>query len=160
MNSDKSMYRISGYASLFGRIDQATDLVQRGAFSSAIKRRQPIRMLYQHNAEQPIGRWTKIEETNLGLWVEGELAVGARQAQDVAHLISTGAIDGLSIGYRVRRALPGNGRIRRYLQEIDLLEISIVTFPMQTQARIHHWGGAVRPRKHVRTLSGSGLHDQ
>ena len=160
MYLDKSHYRISGYASLFGQLDQATDLVQPGAFSSMIRRRQPVAMLYQHKVEEPIGRWTKIMETRLGLWVEGELAVGAQQAHDVAQLISKGAIDGLSIGYRVRRALPGKGRVRRYLQEIDLLEISIVTFPMQTQARIHRFGGSIEPRQHVRTLSGSGPHDQ
>ena len=129
---------ICGYASVFGQPDMAGDEILSGAFRASLSSAKAprVRMLYQHDQTRPIGRWREIRETAKGLWVEGQLAPDVSLADEVAALIEHGALDGLSIGFRVQKALPGGGRIRRRLQAIDLVEISIVTFPMQPLARV------------------------
>ena len=119
-----------GYASLFAVADGAGDVVQPGAFAQSLKRRPPakVRMLYQHLAGAPLGVWETIAEDARGLYVRGRLNPEVQQAQDVASLIAQGALNGLSIGFRAIRARRITGR--RLLTEIDLWEISIVTFPL------------------------------
>ncbi len=130
--------QIKGYASLFHAPDKTGDEILPGAFRKTLA--QPtegfVRMLYQHDVNRPIGKWMTIRETKKGLWVEGILATHSSEVKNVAALISAGAVDGLSIGYRVNQAIKGRGKIRRSIREIELVEISIVTFPMQLQARI------------------------
>lgn len=126
---------IAGYASLFNAPDLAGDEILKGAFEKTLaKRDRPIAMLYQHDATRPIGHWTSLSETPRGLWVEGVLGDGVQLADEVAALIEQNMLRGLSIGFRARRSSPGRGRVRRHLHEIDLVEISIVTFPMQPLA--------------------------
>src|SRR5690606_21114972 len=123
---------ISGYASLFGVTDLGQDRVEPGAFAASLRRRgaSNIRMLYQHDPAEPIGRWLDMREAARGLFVRGCLAPGVRRAREIMELVRFGALDGLSIGFRTirSRAEPRSG-IRRIL-EADLWEISIVTFPM------------------------------
>jgi len=131
-----------GYASVFGRLDLGADIVLPGAFRNSLAKRgvDGIRMLFQHDPNQPIGTWQRIHEDARGLFVRGRLATGVARAREVLALMREGAIDGLSIGFRVVKGLrdPRSG-IRR-LAEIDLWEVSIVTFPMQQGARV----GAVK----------------
>lgn len=131
---------ISGYASLFGRVDMAGDRVERGAFARTLNRRGAagVRMLWQHDPGEPIGVWTKLVETREGLWAEGRLNAETRRGRDAIALMAQGAIDGLSIGFRARGAerASGPGGLRRRLLDIDLWEISLVTFPMQDAARV------------------------
>ncbi|MEQ8295230.1 MAG: HK97 family phage prohead protease [Nitratireductor sp.] len=130
--------RFRGYASLFGRLDQGRDLIEPGAFARALAKKGPggIRMLFQHDPAQPIGRWLALREDARGLFVEGVLSSGVGRAREVRALIAEGAIDGLSIGFRtVRAARDPRRRVRRIL-EADLWEISVVTFPMLTGARV------------------------
>lgn len=133
---------ISGYASVFGIPDLSGDEVRPGAFTQSLKSAaiSDVKMLYQHDFARPIGRWRRIVETEKGLWVEGCLTPRVRLAEEVAALVADGALDGLSIGFRVRRAEAARGRVRRRLVDLELVEISVVTFPMQPQARIasHH----------------------
>lgn len=130
-------YQICGYAAVFTQPDQARDLIKPGAFKETLMQRKwAIPMLYQHDPMRPIGRWFQIQETDQGLWVEGELTAGVALADDVAALVTAQAIDGLSIGYRIRSAQEGRGHVRRFLTQIELVEISIVTFPMQREARL------------------------
>lgn len=130
--------RIYGYASLFGVPDLAGDEIVPGAFRRGSGRLQnPPPMLYQHDATRPVGRWTVLRETPRGLWVEGELAKAVGLAEDVAALIRQDILSGLSIGFRTRRAAAGRGRVKRRLLDIELVEISLVTFPMQPQARLY-----------------------
>jgi HK97 family phage prohead protease len=128
----------SGYASLFGIPDQAGDIVMPGAFLKSLKRRKPqgIRMLFQHDPYLPLGAWREIREDAQGLFVRGELSVGASRVRDIAALLSDGAIDGLSIGFRTLKAERDRSRGTRRLTEIDLWEISLVTFPMMGEARV------------------------
>ncbi len=130
-------YYVSGYAAVFSAPDQARDLIRPGAFQTSLAhQKRPLPMLYQHDPARPIGRWTGLRETKNGLWVEGILTSGVALAEDVAALIASQALDGLSIGYRVRAQQTGRGAVRRFLTQLDLIEISIVTFPMQPEARL------------------------
>ena len=131
---------ISGYASVFGRRDQGGDEVAPGAFAAALAARvakgaQRVAMLWQHDPGQPIGVWDELREDAHGLFVRGRLLPGVARGAEALALVQAGALDGLSIGYRVVRAerVPGGGR---RLLEVDLWEVSLVTFPMQTEARI------------------------
>ncbi|QDG78425.1 HK97 family phage prohead protease [Labrenzia sp. PHM005] len=161
-----SPVRIAGYASVFGKPDGAGDTVVSGAFRRSLALRPPARiaLLWQHDPTRPIGRWTKLLETRHGLWAEGELANGVKAAQEAASLIASGALSGLSIGFKARKArylgrgsgwgtARGTGRI---LQDIDLWEISLVTFPQADEARVRllspsppapaHWPQSVQTR--------------
>jgi hypothetical protein len=121
-----------GYASLFHVADGAGDIVVPGAFTQSLRNRPParVRMLYQHFVHEPIGVWEEIREDARGLYVRGRLSLEVGRANDVAKLIRDGAIDGLSIGFRALRARRDAARGTRTLIEIDLWEISIVTFPL------------------------------
>lgn len=128
----------SGYASLFGKVDLGRDVVERGAFASSLAKRGAggIRMLFQHDPNEPIGVWTDIREDARGLFVRGKLAKDVARGREVLSLLRDKALDGLSIGFRTVRAKsdPASG-VRRIL-EADLWEISVVTFPMLPGARI------------------------
>lgn len=128
----------SGYASLFGEVDLGKDVIERGAFQASLVERGHggVRMLYQHDPNEPIGAWTMLREDSRGLYVEGQLAKGVARAREVHALMKSGALDGLSIGFRTVRARnEAKTGIRRIL-EADLWEISVVTFPMLPSARI------------------------
>lgn len=129
--------RIAGYASLFGRRDGAGDTVLRGAFSRTLRQRgtSGIRMLWQHDPASPIGVWHRIVEDARGLQVTGSLIWGSAGAREAGELLLGGALDGLSIGFKARgaRKAAGGGRI---LTDIDLWEISLVTFPQLEGARV------------------------
>ncbi|MBQ2263488.1 MAG: HK97 family phage prohead protease [Loktanella sp.] len=126
---------ISGYASLFGKSDQGGDIVSRGAYHTSLAQGRRIRMLWQHDPAQPIGIWDEVVEDAKGLWVKGRLLTDIAKAREAASLIAAGAIDGLSIGYRTIRARKDD-QGARHLTELDLWEVSLVTFPMLADARI------------------------
>lgn len=134
---------IEGYASLFGVADLGRDVVAPGAFRDSLLRRgaDGIRMLWQHDPAEPVGRWLSVREDGRGLLVRGRLNLAVRRAREIAALIAEGALDGLSIGFRVVEAAKERGGTRRLLK-LDLWEVSIVTFPMQPGARL----GAVKGR--------------
>jgi HK97 family phage prohead protease len=121
-----------GYASLFGVADGAGDVVSPGAFAASLRRRPAadVRMLYQHLPNEPLGVWELIREDSRGLYVRGRLVLDVQRAREVRSLIADGAINGLSIGFRTVRARRDAKAGLRYLTEIDLWEISIVTFPL------------------------------
>jgi HK97 family phage prohead protease len=128
----------AGYASVFARADLGRDMVMPGAFAASLRRRgvSGVKMLYQHDPNEPIGVWLEIREDAKGLYVRGRLTAGVARAREVLSLMRAGALDGLSIGYRtVRGATDPKSGIRR-LTEVDLWEISIVTFPMLPEARV------------------------
>ena len=129
---------IAGYAGLFGVADLGGDVIQSGAFSKTLAAQSPteIKMLYQHDATRPIGRWQTVRETKRGLWVEGHLTEQVQLADEALALVQDGVLDGLSIGFRTVRAEAGRGRVKRRLIEVQLVEISLVTFPMQPGARL------------------------
>jgi HK97 family phage prohead protease len=137
----------SGYASLFDAVDLGKDVIERGAFARSLRQRGAagIRMLFQHDPAEPIGVWTEIREDRHGLFVRGRLATEVTRAREVHALMKSGALDGLSIGFKTMKAKKdAAGGVRRVL-EADLWEISVVTFPMQPGARIHAVKGGGLP---------------
>ena len=124
-----------GYASVFGVVDQGMDVVERGAFRKSLGSRR-VKLLWQHDMSQPIGVWDEITEDERGLFVRGRLLKEVDKGREAMALLRAGAIDSMSIGYRTMEAIPeGDGRVRK-LTEIDLFEISLVTFPMLPDAKI------------------------
>lgn len=129
--------RFSGYASVFDRLDSGGDIVLRGAFDKSLARRRGrIRLAFQHDPKEPVGVWESFHEDSYGLFVSGRLVPGVPRSDALRRLIETRALDGLSIGFRTVRASREAGTGHRRLHEIDLYEISIVTFPMMEDARI------------------------
>lgn len=127
-----------GYGSIFGNKDLGNDIVLEGAFSKSIKRKgaKGIKMLYQHNASEPIGVYDEIVEDSKGLKVKGRLAMGTQKGREVYELMKMGALSGLSIGYRVDAKGYHYDDKKRYLKNVDLMEISAVTFPMNPRATV------------------------
>lgn len=130
--------RFEGYASLFNREDLGRDIVLPGAFRDSLAARGPrgIKLLFQHDANQPIGIWTRLEEDGRGLYAQGHLMRDVGRAREVMALMRAGALDGLSIGFKAVRARRDRVTGVRRLEKIDLWEISIVTFPLLPEARI------------------------
>ena len=120
--------RFAGYAAIFGRVDRGGDVIRAGAFARSLSK-GTVPLLWQHDAARPIGRIEYLKEDRRGLRVIGRLV--DRRA---AALLKARAVSGLSFGYRVRDA-KGDGP--RELIDLDLVEVSLVTLPMQPKARVH-----------------------
>ncbi len=129
---------IEGYASVFRRPDDGRDIVLPGAFRRTLAQRAPkdIKLLWQHDPKEPIGVIEALREDERGLYVRARLIPALARAREALALIAAGALDGLSIGYRAVKARSDPETGLRLLSEIDLWEISLVTFPMQPAARI------------------------
>ncbi|OYX44439.1 MAG: peptidase U35 [Rhodobacterales bacterium 32-67-9] len=131
--------RIEGYASLFGITDHGGDVVVRGAYAKSLARLKAqgraVKMLWQHDPGQPIGVWDEIAEDGRGLRVKGRILTEVDKGREAAALIAAGAIDGLSIGYRTVTA-EKDAKGQRLLREVELWEVSLVTFPMLPEARV------------------------
>ena len=127
-----------GYASLFGERDQSGDVVMPGAFAASLKKRRAgdVRMLFQHDAAEPVGTWVDLHETPKGLHVTGRLDRNVQRGRELFSLLECRGLDGLSIGFRTVRARRDRASASRLLTEIDLWEISLVTFPMLSGARV------------------------
>ncbi len=127
-----------GYASLFGTLDFANDIVEQGAFKNSLMQAKAgrIKMLYQHDPAALIGSWDLLREDSKGLYARGRLLLGLSKAREAFKLIKNGALDGLSIGFKARRATKDLASGIRRLIDIDLHEISLVTFPLHPAARI------------------------
>lgn len=138
IQADGKLGEICGYASLFGQPDMRNDVVMPGAFFSTLLNRRPqeIRMLFQHDPTEPVGVWHTIQEDQKGLFVAGRIARETQRGQDLTVLLEQGAIDGLSIGFKTVKAKSEKSTGNRLIVEADLWEISIVTFPMLSGARI------------------------
>ena len=126
--------RFAGYAAVFDRPDRGGDVVKAGAFARSLKRGGgAVPLLWQHEPGRPIGRVEYLKEDRRGLRVIGRLSGGAA-GREAAALLKEGAVAGLSFGYRVRAA---SGDAPRELTELELVEVSLVTLPMQPKARVH-----------------------
>ncbi len=127
-----------GYASIFEQEDLGHDVIVRGAFAESLSRRgvSGIKMLFQHDANQPIGVWDRISEDQRGLYVAGRLMREVGRAREVLSLMRAGALDGLSIGFRAVKGRRDSKTGVRRLDQVDLWEISVVTFPMLPDAKV------------------------
>jgi HK97 family phage prohead protease len=126
--------RFAGYAAVFDRPDRGGDVVRRGAFARSLAGGpRGVPLLWQHDMARPVGRIEYLKEDKRGLRVIARLSDG-RAGREAAALLAEGAVRGLSFGYRVRKA---SGEAPRELEELDLVEVSLVTAPMQPKARVH-----------------------
>lgn len=127
---------IEGFAAIYDEADLNGDVILPGAFRKSLAKSgaDAVKLLYQHTAEQPVGRWLRFEERASGLYAYGELFLATQTAREVSELIRARIIDGLSIGYRTMKAQKSGGA--RRISEADLWEVSIVTFPMAPKARL------------------------
>lgn len=126
---------IKGYASVFGGVDSYGDTIMPGAYKATLEgRERPVALRWNHYGPV-IGKWTRMEEDEKGLYVEGELTEGHSVANDAYALLKHGAISGLSIGYFPTKAEPNEtGGVD--LQEIKLVEISVVETPADLAAQV------------------------
>jgi len=139
-DEDKNYGTFEGYGSVFGNKDLGNDVIESGAFTKSLKRRKPqnVKLLYQHKSDMPIGVFDEIREDDHGLVVKGRLALKTQAGAEAYELLKMGALDGLSIGFRVNPKevsydKRGNKRI---IKEVDLMEVSLVTFPMNPRATV------------------------
>lgn len=122
---------MAGYAALFDRIDRGGDILRRGAFAGSLDAGHRLPFLWQHRPDQRIGRIDLAHEDRRGLRIIASLDEAATEALAA---LRSGAVTGLSFGYRVRKA---SGRHPRELIELDLVEVSLVSVPMMPGAKVH-----------------------
>jgi len=151
----------SGYGGVTGNKDGGGDVIEKGAFRDTLREWQDKGkfppMLLQHGGgilgsamdALPVGKYTSMEENSKGLKLEGELfALDTERGKYIYEGMKAGSLDGLSIGYRVKEFVLGTKPTepRRTIKSLDLVEVSIVVFPMNDKARI----GAVKSAKTIR----------
>lgn len=131
---------VEGYGSVFGVKDSYADIIQKGAFADSIKTHREAKsmpaLLWQHDAAQPIGIWTEMAEDDNGLKLKGKLAMDTAKGKEAHALLKMGAISGLSIGFMTKQSEYDEKTEIRTLTEVDIWEVSLVTFPANTKARV------------------------
>lgn len=132
-----SAMRFTGYAALFDVRDRGGDVIRAGAFADAAA---PLPLLWQHDPARRIGAVSTVREDARGLMVSATIDTVNPIARQAAQLLADGAVTGLSFGYRVKSAHAGpmgrGGAPTRVLTAIDLVEVSLVSSPMQPDARV------------------------
>lgn len=124
---------IEGYAATFNNVDNVGDVILRGAFLKSLQSRKP-KFCYQHETDELIGVINSAVEDEMGLFIKASFAK-TQCAQDARELVSIGAIGEMSIGYTVKDAEYRADGVR-VLKEIELFEVSLVTFPANDMAKI------------------------
>ena len=143
----------SGYGSVFGVVDSYQEIVAPGAFTESLKNRMPS-LLWQHRSGEPIGVWPIVKEDTVGLHVEGKLALKTARGSEAYELLKMGAISGLSIVFITREDSYDKVTGIRTLKQVDLWEVSLVTFPANDSARITN----VKSIESIKTYADAELH--
>jgi uncharacterized protein len=146
--------KFSGYASKFNGVDSYGDTINPGAYKSTISgRERPILMRWNHYGPV-IGKWLKMSEDDVGLWVEGELTPGHSLAGDVYASLKHGAVSGMSIGYIPVKSSQLDDN-RRLLEEIQLFEISVVEEPADMGAQVESVKSAIQKASTIREIEAA-----
>lgn len=161
---DSDERRFVGYASTFGNTDRVGDVVEKGAFNKSLNRHTREKtmpaMLLHHDMHRPIGKWTDMKEDAKGLYVEGTLTKGVRDADEAYALLNDGAINSMSIGYQVNdEEWDAKAKVNR-LKDIELHEVSLVTIPANSAALVtgvKDADGEVNVRELEKALREAGL---
>lgn len=136
--SDDGLF--SGYGSVFGVVDSYQEVVAPGAFAESLAeiaaKARPVPVLWQHRSDQPVGIYSALAEDDHGLKVDGKLILDVARAKEAHALMKAGAVSGLSIGYYVRESSFDEKTGIRTLSKLDLVEVSLVTFPANDDARV------------------------
>lgn len=155
---------IEGYGSVFGVRDNYDDMIAKGAFLGSLNSHKADgtmpAMLWQHDAQQPIGVWTEMTEDAKGLHIKGMLALDTTKGKEAHALLKMGALTGLSIGFMSKQWVYDRESEVRTLTEIDLWEVSLVTFPANEKARITNVKSAselATPKDAERVLRDAGF---
>ena len=131
---------IEGYGSVFGVRDNYDDVIAKGAFVKSLKDHKAAgtmpAMLWQHDADKPIGVWTEMVEDEKGLRIKGQLAMETVKGKEAHALLKMGALNGLSIGFMSKEWAYDRDTEVRTLTALDLWEVSLVTFPANEKARV------------------------
>lgn len=131
---------VEGYGSVFGVRDAYSDIVAKGAFKKSLSEHKAAgtmpAMLWQHNADEPIGVWTDMVEDDRGLSIRGKLALDTVRGKEAHALVKMGALNGLSIGFYSKSWQYDTENEVRTLTEVELWEVSLVTFPANRAARV------------------------
>lgn len=131
---------VEGYGSVFGVRDNYDDVIAKGAFVQSLKGHKAAgtmpAMLWQHDADKPIGIWTEMVEDEKGLRIKGQLAMETVKGKEAHALLKMGALNGLSIGFMSKEWAYDRETEVRTLTAIDLWEVSLVTFPANEKARV------------------------
>ncbi len=133
LTENSNILRFAGYAAIFNRIDKGGDIIRRGAFGDLAEGKS-LPLLWQHDPTRRIGNVDFVREDRRGLRVIGTISKATRAGREAAAMLFGTSVKGLSFGYRVKRA---RGESPRELLDLDVAEISLVTFPMQDWARVH-----------------------
>ena len=147
-----------GIGSCYGNIDDGMDIVAPGAFGQSLVevagKSRSIKMLWQHRSGEPIGTYPQLKDTPAGLECHGKIVTKTQRGAEAHELMKAGAIDGLSIGGFTRADSYDQKTGVRTITQFELWEISVVTFPMNSAARI----GAVKGIEQIGDLSGAELY--
>lgn len=162
--ADDDTRKFSGYASTFGNTDRVGDVVEKGAFNKSLNKHNTEKtmpaMLLHHDMHRPIGKWLEMKEDQKGLYVEGSLTKGVRDADEAYALLQDGAINSMSIGYRVNEEeWDAKAKVNR-LVDIELHEVSLVVIPANSEAQVmgvKNADGEVNIRELETVLRDAGL---
>ena len=157
IDSEKKIGYFEGYGAVFNNVDDVKDVITRGAFADSLAKDGLPAMLLQHNSEDVIGVWTEAREDEHGLYLKGALNLDVQKAREAHSLLKQKALKGLSIGYRTKDYSLDQTSGIRTLKKLQLLEVSIVTFPANPKAKIS--GVKLAPatiREYERFLRDSG----
>lgn len=135
VKEDGESRTVEGFASVFNNVDGGKDIVMPGAFTRTLKGIKSVPMLWQHDRHQPIGVWSEFEQNEKGLRVKGTI-IDTALGLDAYKLAKAGALKGMSIGYSTKKYEIDATKGVRKLLDVDLGEISLVTFPMNEKATI------------------------
>lgn len=155
---------VEGYGSVFGVKDNYDDVIAPGAFAASLAEHKADgtmpAMLWQHNSDEPIGVWTEMVEDPKGLRINGQLALDTVRGKEAHALLKLGALNGLSIGFMAKQWAYDRDTEIRTLTEIDLWEVSLVTFPANEKARVTNVKAAEQlaaPKDAERALRDAGF---
>lgn len=138
---DETTGEFEGYGSTFGgEPDSYGDIVMKGAFSDSLSshraRGSMPKLFWQHDPSQPIGKWLDASEDDRGLLLRGRLNMGVQKGREAYELLKAGDIDGLSIGYRIKKHTEDKDRGVWFLEKLDLHEVSVVSIGANSNATI------------------------
>ncbi len=143
-----------GYGSVFNLKDGGNDIIIPGAFTETLTQQKSLgrmpAMLWQHRQDEPIGVYKLMEEDSIGLKVSGKLALKTARGAEAYELMKMGAITGMSIGYRSKEDSYDRMTGIRTLKRLDLVELSLVTFPMNDASRISSVKSSIEELKNIR----------
>jgi len=126
---------VEGYASVFGNIDSFGSVIQKGAFQQTLQKGlSRIKVLWNHDPDQPIGKVLSAHEDEKGLFVRFKLSLAVQKARDIFSLIQDGVIDAMSFGFAIQEDAMEQGV--HVIRRVDLWDVSPVTFPANTKAQI------------------------